>query len=358
MMSKKIVILIFSLFFVFDGISASKELTSFYRGIRPLGMGDAFTAISNDENAVFYNPAGLNSVVKGRVELINPTVGYSQNTMDFLNDVQDLDSDDVSASTDMLDKHMGNQMGLRVSVFPNWTRHNFSAGAFALANVGGAIHNPPFPYMDIDASTDGGAIVGLARSFTPEDKLQMGVSLKFVQRRGITRTYDATDIANEDYDVDEDLETGTGFGVNVGAIYNLERTLFGLKPSFGVAVQNVGGMKFGDELAEVEQKVNIGVVLKKEMGLGALMLALDYKDLFANVGLDDDKGKRLHIGGELKFKKLLAVRAGLNQGWGTFGLTIDLWLIKVSYAMYYEELGAYAGQLKDQRHVFQLVLGW
>src|SRR3989338_7728825 len=28
-------------------------------GIRPLGMGAAFTAVADDQNAAFYNPAGL-----------------------------------------------------------------------------------------------------------------------------------------------------------------------------------------------------------------------------------------------------------------------------------------------------------
>ena len=28
-------------------------------GIRPIGMGDAFTAVSDDENALYYNPASL-----------------------------------------------------------------------------------------------------------------------------------------------------------------------------------------------------------------------------------------------------------------------------------------------------------
>ena len=28
------------------------------RGVRPLAMGDAFTGVSDDQNAFFYNPAG------------------------------------------------------------------------------------------------------------------------------------------------------------------------------------------------------------------------------------------------------------------------------------------------------------
>ncbi|MBX9836986.1 MAG: hypothetical protein K2X69_01600 [Silvanigrellaceae bacterium] len=32
-----------------------------YLGARPLGMGDAFVAVADDENAIFHNPAGIGS---------------------------------------------------------------------------------------------------------------------------------------------------------------------------------------------------------------------------------------------------------------------------------------------------------
>ncbi len=40
----------------------AEEFPSIYRGIRPLGMGNAFITVADDENTLFYNPAGLNDV--------------------------------------------------------------------------------------------------------------------------------------------------------------------------------------------------------------------------------------------------------------------------------------------------------
>ena len=50
----------FILFFIF-GLKPvwSTEIKEFYRGVRPMGMGNAFTALANDEDSVFYNPAGI-----------------------------------------------------------------------------------------------------------------------------------------------------------------------------------------------------------------------------------------------------------------------------------------------------------
>ena len=39
--------------------ASADEMPTDWAGIRPLGMGNAFTALGNDENAVFSNPAGL-----------------------------------------------------------------------------------------------------------------------------------------------------------------------------------------------------------------------------------------------------------------------------------------------------------
>jgi len=32
---------------------------NFYSGARPMGMGGVFTAVADDVNAIFYNPAGV-----------------------------------------------------------------------------------------------------------------------------------------------------------------------------------------------------------------------------------------------------------------------------------------------------------
>jgi hypothetical protein len=41
------------------GFLLAEELPVFYRGVRPLGMGGAFTAVADDENAIFYNQANI-----------------------------------------------------------------------------------------------------------------------------------------------------------------------------------------------------------------------------------------------------------------------------------------------------------
>ena len=52
--------------------------------MRPLGMGNAYVAIADDFNAVFYNPAGLARLNDWYLEIINPGVTISSGAIDFL----------------------------------------------------------------------------------------------------------------------------------------------------------------------------------------------------------------------------------------------------------------------------------
>lgn len=45
------------------------EYPYIYKGLRPMGMGGAFVAVSDDANALFYNPAGLTRVQNIRASL-------------------------------------------------------------------------------------------------------------------------------------------------------------------------------------------------------------------------------------------------------------------------------------------------
>jgi len=67
-----------------------------YRGVRPMGMGNAFVAIADDGDAFYYNPAGLTAVRKIRIDL--QPVKFIP-TQDLYDEFKDLDQlmDDVEA---------------------------------------------------------------------------------------------------------------------------------------------------------------------------------------------------------------------------------------------------------------------
>jgi hypothetical protein len=344
-------------------VASSEPLPLFYQGIRPLGMGGAFTAVADDENAMFYNPAGLNSIKGfGRFELLNPMVEMSTNTMEFAGDLQDVadadtDAEQAALASDLLDTWLGEHVHARVSAFPNVTFHNFGIGVLGQGAFDAEVHNPAGSNtLRVRGGYDAAALVSGAIGFSPAGStLRIGVTGKFVRRELLDQSYTTNDLVQQDgIDLDRDLVEGTGFGFDVGVILGLPLPL---KPAVGVSVQNIGDLDLEDA-GVLPQQINLGIALRPSLPFGHLTLAADMVDVTKELGSDSDTAKRLHVGAELALPAVLSLRAGLNQGYVVAGATIDLRVLKLAYAYSIEEVGAFAGQTPDRRHVAQLSLGF
>lgn len=344
-------------------VASAEPLPLFYQGIRPLGMGGAFTAVADDENAMFYNPAGLNSIKGfGRFELLNPLVALSTNTWEFAGDLQDVadaqsDAEQATLAAALLDKWLGEHFHTRASVFPNVTFHNFGIGVLGQGVFDGEVHNPAGSNaLRVRGGYDVAGLVSGAIGFSPAGTiLRLGVTGKFVRRELLDRSYTANDLVQQDgIDLDRDLRDGSGFGVDVGVIFALPLPL---NPAVGVTVQNIGDVGLGDA-GTLPQQVNAGVALRPSLPFGTLTLAADMLDVTKELGTDNDTAKRLHMGAELALPAILSLRTGLNQGYFSAGATIDLRVLKLAYAYSIEEVGAFSGQIPDRRHVAQLSVGF
>jgi hypothetical protein len=85
---------------------------------------------------------------------------------------------------------------------------------------------------------------------------------------------------------------------------------------------------------------------------------LEVHDVTEQIEIDDDLFKRVHLGAEVRFPQIVAIQAGVNQGYYTAGVTLDLWILTIAAATYAEEMGDAAGQRADRRYVAQLTLGF
>ncbi len=342
------------------------EMSKLYTGVRPLGMGGAFAAIVDDENATFYNPAGLTDVTEWNVDLFNPKIDISTNTLDFAKDASDLKTGDTTGAVDMMRKYIGKHQHGAVSVFPNYTAHNFEVGFLESLGFDAEVNSPSFPVLQADLKNDAGAFIAFSHAFM-DDHLRLGVTLKYIQHKRFYKEYTAVDIANNNtnYNFTDNLKSANKFGGDIGATYQFENEDW--KPRLALVIQNLGGMDFGDYQATptsplipnaYKQQINLGGAITRQLWIMKTTVAMDYNDIGGSVGTDTDKGKRLHVGAELKFPKILALRVGLNQGYMTYGAGLNFWLLRLDYAYYKEEVGAYAGQREDARHSLQLSIGF
>jgi hypothetical protein len=341
--------------------SFAKPYPVMHRGVRPLGMGGAFTAVADDENALFYNPAGLSALKGLEMGILNPIVEVSKKSLDLIKDADDTDFDDTGEVADLMRKYIGEHQHARLALYPHvgFKMANVGAmiGFLAQGTVDIDIRNPAWPEAHTGIVQDFALLVG-AGFPVPVKGLKLGLAAKAVKRKSLEEVYTAVDIAADDFEdrLDDDLKSGSGFSFDIGVIYKLP--FFSLvDTSVGLAVLNVPSMNMGDA-REIDTQANIGLALQKTLAKFKFLATLDYMDLTRNIDEDSDFAKRLHMGLELQTPFFISLRTGLNQGYWTGGATVDFRILRLDFATYAEEVGAYAGQRSDRRYIGQFSLGW
>lgn len=333
------------------------EYNYIYRGTRPMGMGGAFTAVSNDQNALFYNPAGLSHVPDRRLVLLAVEAELGQGAYDAYTDILDVDTGNELEVAQFLRDYIGEYSHASASVFPYYLRPHFAFGIFATAKTNFIARNYQYPSLVIDSTADAGAALGYAHAFLG-DALSVGASLKYVGRKSLNEEYTVPDITSDNFDdmVEDDVQDGFGTLLDIGVIYRFEEVAVGQKDivfQVGLSASNLIGSDMGDA-RDLDEHVDIGLAAYVD----SWVFALDYYDVAGMIDDDDDPGKRIRIGVEYAFENLFTVRAGLYQGYTTLGLEIDARYVQLDLLTYAEEVGTYAGQHSDRRYVLGLKFGF
>ena len=295
----------------------SREYPRMMTSVRAMGMGNAFFGVSDDKYAAFYNPAGLamNKSV-WNVDIIPLSIGANSNMISNAIDLGNmflkggLDTDTIVKT---LDGMMGQYNNISpITFFPAFTYKNWSFGIFlnSYANV---------------------------------------------------LTYNKVDIANLDTNsIVNDILENTGWGIlaSVGIMYELPWLRKELNARVGLSFNDFGYQSMADSLDKVEPTLNLSFAISPNWEFISSNIVIDFNDLIFMNGTDDSFGKRVNIGAEIGFWNRIFLRTGLHQGYWTAGAGINIWALRINYAYYTEELGAYAGQYSDQRHVIEVVIGW
>lgn len=324
-------------------------------------MGGAFTALADDENALFYNPAGLSAIQRLDLAVLNPMVDVSKKSIDLYNDSRDIDTDNEGQVADLMRKYIGEHQHLQASLFPyagfRAASTGIMIGGLAQATLDADIRNPAWPEADVDYVQDLGLLAGFGLPL-PIKGLRIGAAAKWIQRKSLEQVYTAADIADNGFSdrFEDDQKSGSGFSADLGAIYTLPFIHF-IKTDIGVSVLNLPQMDMGDA-KDIKTQANVGLCLEKMLANFRLVGTIDYLDFTQALEEDKDVGKRLHMGLELKTPWFISIRGGVNQGYFTAGASADFRLVRLDFAAYSEEVGAYAGQRSDQRYIAQITIGW
>lgn len=355
---RKHLMLTVAVFFLMAGALHARELPYIYKGVRPLGMGGAFVALSDDANALFYNPAGLADIKEPRFSALSLEIATNSKAYDMFTDAADVDFDDVPETAAFLRKHIGDIGHSAVSVFPSYARPNFAFGVVGTARANLQVRDYQYPKLAVEAFQDAAACAGYAYPLLDGD-LQVGAGVKYLFRKSIDKEYSVADITSGDFEdrVEDDFTDGSGVLLDLGVIYKIGSYQVAGRPGtiqMGLSASNLIGGSLGDA-EDLDPHIDLGVATR----IGEdLTLALDFVDLFGQMGEDDNIGKRIHFGLEYRMTETISARTGLNQGYLTLGVGLATKNIQLDLLTYAEEVGTYAGQRDNRRYLLRMGFGF
>lgn len=363
------------------------------RGIRPLGMGDAFTALADDQNLFFYNPAGSTLRTGSLLTILELSATIGKDLLDgkdFIEDNEDKMSkfdeltpteqanliNEIDRTISKLNPSFGVGLpGTNYVSGPMGSGWHWGTGLFGQVSGSFRLNADIVPSLDYDINADGIIPINISKRFENvkhvPGKIGVGANLKLINRAQIKEDR-VSFLQLEDFSSPQ-LQRGSGYGADLGLIYQPND-----RWSYGLTNMDFLGTKIDYDQVDAEKgftmKPKRSATIKPRWNIGAawtpikitksrLTLAADIKD-FANA---DDKvffqdgfwadtaWTHVHLGAEYRWL-CFRLRAGANQGYPTFGLGLDIPVLKLDYTYYSDELGRTAGTTKQTNHMLAIAL--
>ena len=379
------------------------ELPEGFTGPRPAGMGGAFTAVANDENSFWTNPAGLARARKARsrnnlhvAKFPNLMLGANAASRGMYGALKSASgssvSDVVSESAVPTDK----PFYMRAAAFPVAI---FEGGKNQPMGFGAFGNSVSKIYIDKDTPTDArivsytdvGAAFGIAYT-NFSNRLNLGLTLRPTYRYAYEDTIPSEDLTSKTAlakRMKRDSNRGTGIGADAGVMFTLADVWF---PTVGLAVRNLPtGCKTDYLNPFTEERQNIcGTKFSGSSGNPDALTAIDPTDLRAGVSITPrfatnysmrfaadvhnlymksstayyglpgvDAAKLIHAGLEFFVGNPLdqspfSIRVGANQGFVTYGASLNLQWFHIDFASYGVDISDQVKRVEDRRYLLAL----
>lgn len=341
-------------------LAENLEFHRIYRSPYHLGRGDTGVATADYQEAIFYNPAGLaqgKGLYKETV-LVSPTFQVSTKTKDLVRQVLVQEDNDP----DTLRGYLGRNLHLGFSNFTGVVFRRAAVGILVSSDTNVMLAKSPeergLETLHADTVANRVAVFSAAEGFFNQ-KLLVGATAKYIMRNEASLDVSALDSSDiSDQLSSNDVEVSrNGIGLDLGIMYDMDKAPW----RFGVHVENVGSTKLsagesGVSSKRLPQIVTLGTAYDLTTKMSSLVIQADFRD--AGGVVEKDVYKRLHIGSELQFARVFGFMGGLNQGYPTVGLFLNLYVVRFDIGAYTEEVGSTAGVRPDQRLFFRLKAGF
>ena len=220
------------------------ERQRLYRSAHYLGRGDTGIAVADDQEALFYNPAGLaqGEGIYKRFIFASPHLEVSKNTRDIYRQIQVEDSDEVET----LKKQIGKPQHVGVYSLTALVFRRAAIGALVSSQtnllVSKSVRARGLEQVDADFTANQVVNFGLAEKFFGE-LLHVGVVGKYVNRGQAELSASIIDADQlSDLQTDDLVGYGNGTGVDAGIMSKFSggHKHAPMALNVGVLVQNIG----------------------------------------------------------------------------------------------------------------------
>lgn len=334
---------------------------------RPAAMGEAFTAVADDQNALYYNPAGLARLNTWYLEVLSLQFGFSHDFVDGMDPIMDLlelDMEKVGEDREIYNKFVEIVRGLigkpyygRFGLNPTFVMPNFGLGIYMGAEL---LMAPSFStaLVQADVLADSDVRFGYGLNLFGK-KLSLGAALA-LRARGHVNFVGSWDelgkYSDEEFNfAREYVELGRGASVDLGMMFQPVETW---EPTLGVSIANVGDAKFFPwKIEDIEkaptaarQAVNLGVSVTPRWGEFFARGAVDFRD----VNLPLPASQKLRIGAETGWGDTIRAQLGWMNNAPTAGIEARLFIVNLRYSTYVIERGYAPGAHPGRVHMINL----
>ncbi len=267
-------------------------------GARAIGMGEAYVAVADDANSLYWNPAGL-------VNIENREIAFA-----YTKWVADIDHG-----------------------FLGYAQHLPGIGTFGLSFIGLSVGEmeETLPGLGPTGRTFGASdfMAGASYARRLTDKFSFGGTIKFIHS----------------YLADE---TASGWAADMGTLYDTGfRTI-----RIGMVIQN-----FGPNQKFIEEEFPIPITFKAGMAMDILTRNKHAITTSIEMRHPNDNAETVQMGGEYWFNNVFATRLGYKYNYDTegftagFGMRFDIGTNKFSFDYAYADVSEYlAPDFMDNPH--------
>lgn len=316
-------------------------MIQFGETVRSFGMGGVRVTDGTDGGAFLWNPASLSHCEGMNLQLFELNLGINgQQAYEEFKDVK-LDGS-ITSYSQLYGKHLWlGAQGYSAVCLPY-----FGVAVYDQAYIDFMMHNPAFPVLNLTYVNDYAfAIAGAV----PLGPASFGITAKRITRLGGPKEIGAStlgDLSNENL-IEQFQDEGVAYGLDVGLML---RAPMPFNPTVSLAWTDVGSTAFvktkgADAPERIRDNLTLGAWVEEEMLLAGFAAGIEYRHITNSA---EQLGKKIHMGAEVRLA-MFDLRAGFYQGYTTYGVGVDLWLLRADAAIYTVERGAYPGQTPDQR---------